>query len=88
MSEGAVINILLTTLGGLATIVIGLIAWLGTRVHTRLSEIAHTLSKISRDICADIATLNTRLTVIEHKTDVMYSVHQRRRADDYPADIR
>ena len=88
MSEGDVINILLATLGGLATVVIGLIAWLGTRVHTRLSEIAHTLSKISRDICADIAALNTRLTVIEHKTDVMYSVHQRRRVDDYPADIK
>ena len=88
MNEGDVINVLLATLGGLATIVIGLISWLGTRVHTRLSEIAHTLSKISRDICADIAALNTRLTVIEHKTDVMYSVHQRRRSDDYPADTK
>lgn len=86
MNESEVINILLATLGGLATIVIGLIAWIGARLHTRLSEISHTLTKISRDICADIAALNTRLTVIEHKTDVMYATHQRRRQSDYDDD--
>lgn len=82
MNETTVINLLLATLGGLATIVIGLIAWIGSRLHTRLSEISRTLSKISKDVCADIAALNTRIAVIEHKTDVMYTAHQRRRASD------
>lgn len=64
------------TLGGALTVLIGLLAWIGGRVHTKLDnltdkmdaglkEMNQTLTSIERDLRGELATLDRRVTRME-----------------------
>lgn len=65
MDEATLVRILLSTIGTLVGVLVATIAWIGSRIHSRLDAISGTLTKIEKDISKDVNLLSQRLTVIE-----------------------
>jgi hypothetical protein len=64
MSEA---DILMPIVGGLMSILIIVIGWMGNKLHERLGEINETLATIDRDLRFELNRLDNRLTVVETK---------------------
>ena len=64
MSEA---EILMPIIGGLMSVLIIVIGWMGNKLHERLGEINETLATIDRDLRHELSRLDNRLTVVETK---------------------
>jgi hypothetical protein len=64
MSEA---DILMPIVGGLMSVLIIVIGWMGNKLHERLGEINETLATIDRDLRFELNRLDNRLTVVETK---------------------
>lgn len=53
--------------GGLMSVLIIVIGWMGNKLHERLGEINETLATIDRDLRHELSRLDNRLTVVETK---------------------
>lgn len=60
-------DILMPIVGGLMSILIIVIGWMGNKLHERLGEINETLATIDRDLRHELSRLDNRLTVLETK---------------------
>ena len=59
------VSTLLTTISGLLVLLLGVFGWIGSRVHGRLDEIAHSLGSIEKDLRNDLSSLDRRLARME-----------------------
>lgn len=77
--EPAVLNIVLAFCGGVIAILITLLGWIGSRVHSKLDELTatvankfeqinETLGGIERDLRHDLSRLDRRVSRIEGST--------------------
>jgi hypothetical protein len=60
-------DILMPIVGGLMSVLIIVIGWMGNKLHERLGEINETLTTIDRDLRHELSRLDNRLTVVETK---------------------
>ena len=60
-------DILMPIVGGLMSVLIVVIGWMGNKLHERLGEINETLATIDRDLRHELSRLENRLTVLETK---------------------
>lgn len=60
-------DILMPIVGGLMSVLIIVIGWMGNKLHERLGEINETLATIDRDLRHELSRLDNRLTVLETK---------------------
>jgi len=60
-------DILMPIVGGLMSVLIIVIGWMGNKLHERLGEINETLATIDRDLRFELNRLDNRLTVVETK---------------------
>jgi hypothetical protein len=60
-------DILMPRVGGLMSVLIIVIGWMGNKLHERLGEINETLATIDRDLRHELSRLDNRLTVVETK---------------------
>jgi hypothetical protein len=60
-------DILMPIVGGLMSVLIIVIGWMGNKLHERLGEINETLATIDRDLRHELSRLDNRLTVVETK---------------------
>jgi hypothetical protein len=60
-------DILMPIVGGLMSVLIIVIGWMGNKLHERLGEINETLATIDRDLRHELSRLENRLTVLETK---------------------
>ena len=60
-------DILMPIVGGLMSVLIVVIGWMGNKLHERLGEINETLATIDRDLRHELSRLDNRLTVLETK---------------------
>jgi len=65
MDDAHLIGYLVYVVGALLGILIGLLGWIGSRIHNRLDSIAKSLSKIERDLRGDLSLLDRRLIKLE-----------------------
>lgn len=52
-------------IGTLIAVLIGLLAWIGNRVHDRLDSIASSLTSIEKDLRGDLVNLDRRVSKLE-----------------------
>ena len=71
-------DILLPVLALAATTMLGLLAWLGSRLHSKVDQIPreleainHTLHQIEVDLRRELATHDARISVVEARVDMM-----------------
>ena len=60
-------DILMPIVGGLMSVLIIVIGWMGNKLHERLGEINETLATIDRDLRHELSRLDNRHTVVETK---------------------
>ena len=60
-------DILMPIVGGLMSVLIIVIGWMGNKLHESLGEINETLATIDRDLRHELSRLDNRLTVVETK---------------------
>lgn len=72
-------DLLLPVLGVTVTIMLGIISWLGVRLHSRvddipveLAQINETLHKIEVDLRRELASHDSRLSVVEAKVSFFH----------------
>ena len=80
MTPEMLIGILLSVIGGLSALLMGLLAFIGVRLHKKvdeipqvLSEINFTLSAIKDDLKEELSNHDVRLTALETKCDLYHS---------------
>lgn len=72
-------GIMIPVLALVATTLLGLLAWLGSRLHTKVDQIPdkleaidHTLHKIEIDLRRELAIHDARISVVETKVAMMH----------------
>lgn len=58
-------EIMLSLIGGLITVLLALLAWIGDRMHNRLDEISKSLGSIDRDLRETISHIDRRVARLE-----------------------
>lgn len=71
MTDTLVFTIVSSLLGVLFGILLLLLAWIGSRVHTRLDEISKSLGAIERDLRNDLISLDRRVTRTESHLSIV-----------------
>jgi len=62
-----IIAILLSLVGALFGVLVALLGWLGSKVYSKISEMADTMHKIEGDLHGKIGVLDRRMTRVETK---------------------
>lgn len=65
-----IVKIFLTVIGGLLAVLVGVIAWIGNRIHNRLDSMSNSLSAIEKDLRKDLSSLDRRMSQVEAHVDV------------------
>lgn len=65
VSDGMIVSWLLAFVGSLMGLLIIVLAWIGTRIHSRLDEISTSLVGIEKDLRKDLVHLDRRVSHIE-----------------------
>lgn len=71
MTDTLVFTIVSSLLGVLFGILLLLLAWIGSRVHTRLDEISKSLGAIEKDLRNDLISLDRRVTRTESHLSIV-----------------
>lgn len=66
-----IMSILLGLISGLLVLLLGVLGWIGVRIHTRLDEISVSLSSIERDLRGELTSLDRRISRIEGHYDAV-----------------
>lgn len=58
-------DVMLTVMGFLVSILLGVLAWIGNRMHNRLDEISKSLGSIDKDLRESINHVDRRVARLE-----------------------
>lgn len=72
MDQLNLIPYLLQGIGSVLALLTVLLGWIGVRIHNRLDDIGRSLSSIERDLRADLASLDRRVTRVEDHCEFTY----------------
>lgn len=65
LTDASILQGLLYMLGALLGLLVMVLTWIGTRIHSRLDEISTSLLGIEKDLRNDLVHLDRRLSRIE-----------------------
>lgn len=74
MESVNLLNLLLSLVAGLFTMLIALLGWLGNKIYQQLADLNHTLGKVERDLHDRITGLDLRVTSLETRCDIAHVV--------------